>query len=313
MFISLFFIILGFILLIVGANVLVNGASEIASKMHIPELIVGLTIVSIGTSMPELFVSITSAINGYSDMAIGNAIGSNLSNLLLILGVAALISPVMFQKETLFFEIPISLIVTIILIIFCNTNNELKTKEGIILLILFIFFLIYTIYRALKGKHKNKQLNNDNSSSSILKNIIFVILGIVGLKMGGDFTVNNAEKIAQSFGLSEKVIAITILSLGTSLPELVTTVMAGIKNKSDIAVGNIIGSNIFNFLLVIGATSLVIPLNYNLSYNFDFTVLICANLMLILFLFIKPKNKINKLKGVIYLLIYSLYLINGLK
>ena len=310
MFLSVILIIIGFVLLIVGADILVNGSSGIAKKFHIPEIIIGLTIVSIGTSMPELFVSITSALDGYSDMAIGNIIGSNISNLLLILGLSATIKPVIFQKETRLYEIPMCLFVTIILMIFCNTNGGISKIEAIGLLVLFCAFIGYTIYMGKRESQKEiVEIKTEEKENSIIKNIIFVLLGICGLKIGGDLVVNNAVNVANHFNWSEKLISLTILAIGTSLPELVTSVTAAIKGNSDIAIGNIIGSNIFNILLIIGVSALITPITYNFSYNFDFSVLIVSSIILAIFPFIPPKDKMSRFNGIVYLLIYIAYLL----
>lgn len=310
MFLSVILIIIGFVLLIVGADVLVDGSSGIAKKFHIPEIIIGLTIVSIGTSMPELFVSITSALDGYSDMALGNIIGSNLSNLLLILGLSAVIKPVVFQKETRLYEIPMCLLVTIILMVFCNTNGGISKIESIGLLILFGAFIGYTIYMGKKeSKNEIVEIKAEEKENNIIKNIIFVLLGICGLKIGGDLVVNNAVNVANHFNWSEKLISLTILAIGTSLPELVTSVTAAIKGNSDIAIGNIIGSNIFNILLIIGVSALITPITYNFSYNFDFSILIVSSIILAIFPFIPPKDKMSRFNGIIYLLIYIAYLL----
>lgn len=308
---SILLIIIGFALLIISANILVEGSSGIAKKFHIPEIIIGLTIVSIGTSMPELFVSITSAIEGYSDMAIGNIVGSNLSNLLLILGLSAILKPVVFQKETKLYEIPMSLFFTILLMLFSNTKNEISRIEGLIFLFLFCFFLGYTIYMGKKESQKDLiEVNTKKSkNNSLIKNILLIIISIIGLKIGGDFTVNNAVIIAKYFGVSEKIISLTILAVGTSLPELVTSVTAAIKGNSDIAIGNIIGSNIFNILLIIGISALIKPIFYNVSYNFDLSILILATIILEIFPYIPPKDKMSRVNGFIYFLMYIIYLI----
>lgn len=309
MLLLIFLIIIGFAFLIVGADLLVDGASGIAKKFHIPEIIIGLTIVSIGTSMPELFVSITSAIDGYSDMAIGNVIGSNLSNLLLILGLSAILRPVVFQKETRKYEIPMCLIFTVILMIFCNTAQTISRIESIILIVLFCLFIAYTIYMGKKeSANEIVEIKEEEKENSILKNIILIVLGIIGLKVGGDFVVNNAVKVAEYFNLSEKIISLTILAIGTSLPELVTSVTAAIKGNSDIAIGNIIGSNIFNMLLIIGVASFIYPINYNLSYNFDMSILFISTVILALFPIIPPKNEMSRANGIVYILLYISYL-----
>ena len=308
---SIIFIIIGFILLIKGADFLVSGSSNIAKKFHIPEIVIGLTIVSIGTSMPELFVSITSALEKHSDMAIGNVIGSNLCNLLLILGLSTIIKSVKFQKETRIFEIPMCLLFAIIFIIFCNTDTSINRIEASILLILFILFIIYTIYMSKKGNKFDEieETADTETNFSIWKNIIYIILGIIGLKSGGDLTVNNSVIIAEHFKVSEKIISLTILAIGTSLPELVTSVTAAIKGNSDIAIGNILGSNIFNMLLIIGVSALIHPITYNISYNLDMEIMIVSILILSLFPLIPPKNKMSRFNGIIYFLMYIAYMI----
>ena len=309
MFLSVVLIIMGFVLLIVGADILVDGSSGIAKKFHIPEIIIGLTIVSIGTSMPELFVSITSALDGYSDMAIGNIIGSNLCNLLLILGLSATIKSVVFQKETRLYEIPMCLLVTIVLMYFCNSQGGISRLEAVILLVLFCAFIGYTIYMGRKESKKEiVEIQTEEKKNSILKNIVFVLLGIFSLKFGGDLVVDNAVNVARYFNWSEKLISLTILAVGTSLPELVTSVTAAVKGNSDIAIGNIIGSNIFNILLIIGVSAFITPITYNFSYNFDFSVLIASSIILAIFPFIPPKDKMSRFNGIVYLFIYVAYL-----
>lgn len=314
MILSICLIAVGFLLLIKGADFLVDGASSIAKKFHIPEIIIGLTIVSIGTSMPELFISSTSNLNGSSDMAIGNIIGSNICNLLLILGLATVIRPIKFQRETRLIETPMCLIITIIFLVFCNTNLGISKFEAIVLISLFILFIIYTIFMAIKGEKFDKEDDDadeiiEENKSSIIKSIIFIILGIVGLKFGGDLTVNNSIIVAEKLNISEKIIGLTILAIGTSLPELVTSVTAAIKGNSDIAVGNIIGSNIFNILLILGISGLIAPLDYNVTYNIQMAILITAMLVLSLFPLIPPKNKMSRINGGIYLVMYAIYML----
>ncbi len=313
MIVQVVLIILGFVLLIKGADFLVDGSSKIAKKFHIPEIIIGLTIVSIGTSMPELFVSITSAIDGYPDMAVGNVIGSNLCNLLLILGLSAVIKQVEFKKETRLIEIPMTLVVTVTLFVLCNIGTDITRGEGIVLIGLFVLFIIYTIYMGKKGeKFENKDILLEvqtEENYSIIKSIIWIILGIIGLKIGGDLVVNHSVTIAKAFNISEKVISLTIIAIGTSLPELVTSVTAAIKGDSDIAIGNILGSNIFNILLILGVSSVITPITYSASYNNQILVLIIATILLALFPFIGEKNKMTRTNGFAYLVIYAIYMI----
>lgn len=309
-------IILGFILLIKGADFLVEGASNIAKKFHIPEIIIGLTIVSIGTSMPELFVSITSAIDGYPDMAVGNIVGSNIANLLLILGLSSIIKAVKFKRETRLIEIPMCLGISVLFVILCNLGHNVTRVDAGILIALFVLFIGYTIVMAKKGEEFDKEDDDEKvtdktkSSKSTIKDIVFLILGAVLLKLGGDLTVNNAVEVAKFFGLSEKIISVTILAIGTSLPELVTSVSAAIKGKSDIAIGNILGSNIFNMLLIIGVSAMIKPIVYNTSYNLDMIFLIGGTLILSLFPIIPPKNKMSRGNGAVYVLMYIGYLVS---
>lgn len=313
MILEVMWIILGFALLIKGADFLVEGSSKIAKKFHIPEIIIGLTIVSIGTSMPELFVSITSAIDGYPDMAVGNVIGSNLCNLLLILGLSAIIQAIEFKKETRLIEIPLTLAVTLVLFVLCNINADITRIEGIIMIVLFILFIGYTIYMGKRGEQfENKdtlvEVKSEDREISILKSIIWIVLGIIGLKIGGDLVVDYSVIIAQAFNISEKVISLTIIAIGTSLPELVTSVTAAIKGNSDIAIGNILGSNIFNILLILGVSAIITPITYSVSYNNQILVLIIGTVLLALFPFIGAKNKMTRSNGVAYLIIYAIYM-----
>jgi len=317
MFVWILLIILGFVLLIKGADFLVDGASNIAKKFHIPEIIIGLTIVSIGTSMPELFVSITSAIRGSSDMAIGNVVGSNIANLLLILGLSSVIRPVKFKRETRLIEMPLCLGISIIFAVLCNIGQGISRIDSSILIVLFALFIMYTIVMAKQGEEFDKGDDNseedDNkvkTSKSTIRDIIFLILGIVLLKFGGDLTVDNAVKVAESFNLSEKIISVTILAIGTSLPELVTSVSAAYKGKSDIAIGNILGSNIFNMLLIIGVSSMINPIAYNASYNIDMVFFVVGMLLLALFPVIPPKNKMTRWNGILYLYMYVAYMVS---
>ena len=314
--ISIILILIGFVLLIKGADFLVDGSSNIAKKFHIPEIVIGLTIISIGTSMPELFVSISSALEGYSDMAVGNVVGSNICNLLLILGLSTMIRRIDFKRETRLIEVPMSLAITIIFMIICNIGQDVSIIEAIVLIALFVLFIIYTIVMALKGEEFDKEEDSENEEekvnkpTSTLKDIIYIVLGIVALKIGGDLTVDNAVNVANYFNLSEKIISVTILAIGTSLPELVTSVSAAIKGKSDIAIGNIIGSNIFNMLLIIGVSALIKPIAYNISYNKELIILIIATVILALFPLIPPKNKMSKRNGWLYFLMYIGYMIS---
>lgn len=304
-------ILVGFILLIKGADVLVNGSSAIAKKLRISEIVIGLTIVSIGTSMPELFVSTSSALQGFSDISIGNVIGSNICNLLLILGVSALIHPVKFHKETKYIENPMSIILTLIFLAICNINQDVSRAEGIVLLILFVAFLIYTIIMGKKSQDEViLQLSLEEAKKiSVTKNVGLIILGIIALKIGGDLVVENAKLIATALNISEKIIGLTIVAIGTSLPELVTSVTAAIKGDSDIAIGNIVGSNIFNMLLIVGLSAIIKPITYNISYNFEMIILFIGMILMLIFPFVKPKDEMSRSNGLIMTLLYAIYML----
>ncbi len=314
MILSLILIIVGFFLLIKGADFLVEGSSNVAKKFNIPEIVIGLTIVSIGTSMPELFVSISSAINGYPDMAIGNVIGSSIANLLLILGASAIVRSIKFKRETRLIEIPICLFVSIVFLVLCNIGQNITRVDGTILIVLFVFFILYTIVMSFEAKKFDKEDDDfeeeKTTKKSIIKDIIFIILGFVALKFGGDLAVNNTVNIAKILHLSEKIISITILAIGTSLPELVTSISASIKGESDIAIGNILGSNIFNMLLIIGTSSLIKPIVYNTNYNKDMIILLIATAILFLFTIIPPKNKMSRTNGIVYFIMYLCYMVS---
>lgn len=304
---SIVFIALGFAMLMFGAQWLVDGSSAIARKYHIPEIIIGLTIVSIGTSMPELMVSLTSALEGHSDISIGNVIGSNLCNLLLILGFTSLIAPLKFQKNTKKYEIPIMIDATILVFILANVGKSISRGDGIIISLFLVMFILYTIFSAkksMKSGTKEEAPKNTNMLIAIFK----IIIGIILLKIGGDVSVDNAVIVAKQLGVTEKVIGLTIIAIGTSLPELITSVIAARKGDIDIAIGNIVGSCIFNVLLILGASSLISPIAYSLSYNFEFIFVIIASILLYVFASTGKKYTMTRLNGLIYLVLYGAYM-----
>ncbi|MBR2744388.1 MAG: calcium/sodium antiporter [Clostridia bacterium] len=322
MILQIFLMLVGFVLLVKGADFLVDGGSNIAKKFHIPELVIGLTIVSVGTSMPELMVSLTSAVEGHSDMSIGNVIGSNLANLLLILGLCAIIKNLKFKKETKFFESPFALLITILLFIMANNKitgqtGTIDRAEGIVLVVLCVAFIIYNIIMAKKGEDfdgisKELVITNIemNSPRYVIKSIIFIALGIAFLKFGGDFVVNSCVEIARRIGMSEKLISVTIIAIATSLPELVTSMVATKKGEIDLAIGNIIGSCIFNILLIIGVSAIITPISYSINYNKDVIILMIATLFLGLFPFIGKKDEMTRINGSIYLIGYVAYMVS---
>ena len=317
--VDILLIILGFILLVKGADFLVDGASSIAKRFHISEIIIGLTIVAIGTSMPELVVSMTSAIEGHSDIAIGNVVGSNIANLFLILGVCSIIKPLEFKKQTRLIENPMTLILTILLFVLCNNGKEnsahLITKgEGIILLILTILYMIYNIIMAKFGEKLGFEANEEELENleemNPLKAIFLIIIGIIGLKFGGDLVVDSCVSIAKSFGISEELISLTIVAFSTSLPELITSITATRKGETDMAIGNILGSQIFNIVLIIGASSTITQIQYATTYNKYIIVLIIGTIMLNLYPFVGIKDKMTRRDGIPFVFIYAMYIIS---
>lgn len=310
-------IILGLILLILGADLLVKGSSSIAKKFHIPEILVGLTIVAIGTSAPELIITITSAQNSMSDLIIGNAIGSNLCNILLILGLMGIISPVKIEKEARNFHIPVTIISTILILlmglgILGNNTSFINWKEGIFLLILFVVYFSYPIVKEFEDILISIKNNSDNAE---LKKInpflcfIFIVLGIILLKYGGDLVVDYSTIIAETLNISERVIGLTIVAIGTALPELVTSIVSIIKKDTDLAVGNIIGSCVLNLLLILGIGAIITPLEFTPEFIQNLILLCFSTFLLFIFNYIGKKNTITRFKGFVLLSIFIIYMI----
>ena len=305
-------LVIGFILLIKGADVFVDGASKIARKIGIPSIIVGLTIVSIGTSAPELAISIISALDGNGGIAIGNVIGSNMFNALVVLGATSVISPIIFKKTTVKRDYVVDLFATILVYIltfgFSMWDGDLSRMDGVILLFICIIYMILLI-RIVRGRDLRNENRDENIN--IFKNIIISIIGIIGIVIGGDMVVDNATVIATTLGMSEKLVGLTIVAMGTSLPELVTSIVAAIKGEKEIALGNVLGSNIFNLLLIIGTSSAISPFIVSKSLIVDFIILIISTILIggMIFLNKKDIKKITRIEGVMLLAIYVCYLI----
>lgn len=307
-------LIIGLFLLIKGSDFFVDGASDIAKICKIPSLIIGLTIVAFGTSAPEAAVSISASINKNSDIAIGNIVGSNIFNLLMVIGVSALIKKVSVDKNIIKRDYPYNIFATIVLLLCAIITLSSKTKtisqlEGIVLLILFAIFMTYTIYGALKERKDANDIYEE-SKHSLLTSIVLSILGIAMVIGGGELTVQSASDIAKTLGVSDKLIALTIVAIGTSLPELVTSVTALKKGENDIAIGNVIGSNIFNILFIIGISATIRPLSVDFSSITDCAILLFVNMAVYLMAF---KNKsFSKISGAFMVLMYiafSLFII----
>lgn len=290
----------GFIMLIKGADFFVDGSSSIASKLKIPQMIIGLTIVAMGTSAPEAAVSIAAALNNNADITIGNIVGSNILNILIILGISSLIVPLAVNKASILIDIPITIGVTCLLLLL-GFDGTISFIDGIIF---WIAFIIYLAYLFISSKN-NKSEENFDKNQSIFKSCIFTILGLGLIIVGSNFTVDAATIIAQKIGISQRFIGLTIVALGTSLPELFTSVLAAKKGNADIAIGNIIGSNIFNILFVVGTSSLITPVNFASSFRIDTIIAIAAAVLLLLCSL--PKKQLNRASGIIMLICYGGY------
>lgn len=309
MFLEVFLIVLGFVLLIFGADILVKGASALAKKLKMSDLAIGLTIVAFGTSAPELVVSSVASLNDQSDLILGNVMGSNLFNLMMILGIVALIKPISVQKSMVWIEIPISIAIVVLVYGLCNfsineTGSVVSRLDAIILLLLFAAFMFY-IYKGL-SKDSTAEVTPASGYSN-LKIVVFIALGLVGLVYGGHLVVTSATDIALEIGLSEKVIGLTIVAAGTSLPELVTSVVAAIKKNADIAIGNVVGSNIFNMLLIVPISALIKPIAYNASFNFEMYLLFGASLFLFVAMFSGKAKHLDRWEAFILLFGFAGY------
>lgn len=295
-------LLVGFIFLVKGADWFVEGAASIARKLGIPQLIIGLTIVAMGTSMPEAAVSITAALQQNAGITIGNVVGSNILNIFIILGITALITNVKIQKSTIRYEIPFMIFITIILMICGMTDMKITFIEGIFLWILFIAYLVYLFVMA-----KNGETREEEKDIPVWKCLIFILIGGILVVKGSDFAVSGASAIARYFGMSERFIGLTIVAFGTSLPELVTSVTAAKRGNAGIAIGNIVGSNIFNILFVIGTTSLICNVPFESKFLVDTIIAIIAGL--ILWFGTMKHQELRKPCGIVMLLCYMFYFI----
>lgn len=305
----------GMILLIKGADWFVSGSSEIAKALKIPALIIGLTLVSIGTSAPEASVSINSAINGMSDLSIGNIVGSNIFNTLFILGLCSVITPLSIGKDIKKYDIPIMVVLYGILLVFSFVISPLKLDlpESIILLFIFIAYTLFLILRAKKDCYKNDaakqngiKSQQDKKPKPLFVYIVLTVTGLAGIILGGDLVVDHAAAIANMLGMSEALVGLTIVAVGTSLPELVTSITASLKNENDIAIGNVIGSNIFNIIFILGISSSINTLTIDLSTLFDMLVMMCSGIIILTTALLSKKT--SRWQGLAMTLFYAGYL-----
>lgn len=303
--VQIVFLILGFLFLMKGADWFVDGASALATRLGIPQIVIGLTIVAFGTSAPEAAVSITAGVQGSPDLAISNILGSNILNILLILGIASIITPLAIKKNTFRYEIPYVAVITIILFVMGLIGDDISRIDGIILLVLMCAFMVYLVFVA-----KSEKPSEDEAPAkkmAVWKMIIFILVGGAGIIFGSQITVSSATEIAKFFGMSERLIGLTIVAFGTSLPELITSVIAAIKKNDDIAIGNVVGSNIFNILFILGLTAVISPIKYAEAFIVDNIMALVATIML--FVCVLKNKKLGRIGGIIMLITYAAYFV----
>lgn len=309
MWLNILFLSAGLVILIYGANFLVDGGAALAHRLKVSSIIIGLTVVAFGTSTPELVVNIVSSVQGSSALALGNVLGSNIFNLLAIIGITALITPLGVKKTTTWVEIPLAVFAAILILLLVNGEpaGTITRVEGICLLAFFVLFLTYTLVLAKYGT-VNEQEEFTIKNYSTAKSVLFILLGLAGLTGGGRLLVTGAVNIAQSMGITERIIGLTVVSVGTSLPELATSIVAARKKNADIAIGNVVGSNLFNTFLILGTSATITPLQAAAESNVDLLVNALASLLLFLFIFTGKDRKINRWEGAIFVCLYTLYL-----
>lgn len=296
-------LVIGFVLLVKGADFFVDGSSKIAVKCNIPSMVVGLTIVALGTSAPEAAVSIKAAFAGSADMSVGNVLGSNILNILIILGISSIFAALPIKKNTMRIDIPIVMIVTIILFVMGYFDGSLSRFDGAILCLCLIIFIVYLVITAKKGKADDSIVLTDKDK--IWKLILFILIGLAMIVLGSELAVNSASYIAKAFGMSERLISLTIVAFGTSLPELVTSCTAAKKGQTDIAIGNIVGSNILNILFVLGISALITPVAFSKDFLLDSIMALVATVVLLLCCL--NDKKLNKKEGIVMIVMYAAY------
>ena len=304
MVIQLLLLALGFFMLVKGADWFVDGSSGIADKLGVPQLVIGLTIVAMGTSAPEAAVSITAALKGSAEITIGNIVGSNILNILIILGITSAIVSVAVAKSTIRYEIPWMLFITAVLLALGYTGNQVSFMEGVILWVLFLMYLGYLFVMAMRDK---QEVVETEEAKPFWKLVLLSIVGLVLIVLGSDVTVDAATAIAKAAGLSERFIGLTIVALGTSLPELFTSVSAAIKGKADIAIGNIVGSNIFNILFVLGIAATISPIAFIMENVIDIVILVAMSVLV--WALAWTKKKLDRFEGIVMLALYVVYLV----
>lgn len=317
MLITIALIIVGFLLLIVGADLLVRGSSNIAKRFHIPEMIIGLTIVALGTSMPELMITVSSATKGATDLIIGNAIGSNICNLLLVLGVTAILRPIKMEEDVKIVHLPVAYLSTIAILImgiglYGSEPSVITKNDGKLLIVLYFIYFLYPILIEIKDvwkAAKDEKKNKEKPKVSILLSLVYIIIGVMLLKFGGDLVVDEASELAAIFGISERVIGLTIVAIGTALPELVTSIIAAVKDEGGLAVGNLIGSCILNAFLILGTGAIITPLAFSSEFINNLLLLAASIIFIWISCFIGKEDTITRYKAGVLLVAYVVYMI----
>lgn len=310
MVLAVLMLLAGFVLLIKGADFFVEGSSSVAKRLRIPSIIIGMTIVAMGTSLPECAVSVTASMSGNNALAVSNAVGSNIFNLMVVCGACALFAPLAVDVGTLKKEFPFSVICAGLLLFLGYFGMILGRADGILLIVIFAAYLAYMVLTAVKARRADAQEDKEEDAYKILpiwKCMIFILGGALGIKFGGDFVVDGATVIATGFGLSQNLIGLTIVALGTSLPELVTSIVAAKKNEVDMAVGNVIGSNIFNILLVLGVAGAISPISFIMENIIDIILLI--GMSVVVWFMAWTNKKIVRSEGVVMLIMYAVYMV----
>lgn len=305
--IQLALLVVGFVFLVKGADWFVEGAGKVAEKFGIPQLVIGLTIVAMGTSLPEAAVSVSAALKGSADITIGNVVGSNIMNVLVILGLTSVIRPIAVQKSTVKYEIPFVALISVFLLALGYSDHVVGRADGVILWVLFLAYLLYLFKMAKSGEYVPEELPDEDKPIPVWKMVLLIIVGAVMIVLGSDMAVDAASELARIFGMSERLIGLTIVAFGTSLPELVTSVTAAVRCKADIAVGNIVGSNIFNILFVVGTSALITPVVY--ASNFLVDSIVCIVTMILLWLCVFRNRKLGRAGGAVMLLCYAGYFV----
>ena len=317
---EILFIVIGFILLVKGADFLLKSATSIAKKFGLSEILIGLTIVALGTSLPEIFITIASAGEGHSDLIIGNAIGSCICNFLLVVGIASIIKPVKLDKRIVKRHLPIGIAAMLLILFMGNTDklgevHVITRGQGVLLILCMVAYIIYTIYeeKTIKNNKIDEEIINEvkaNENYSVGMIILFLIIGILGLKFGADFVVDNSILIAQGFGVSEKLIGMTIVAIGTALPEIITSVVASKRDETDLLLGNISGSNILNLCLLIGLGAIINPLIFAAEFNISILLLIAVTVLLQIIATFNKENRLDRKRGVILIIVYIIYILS---